>query len=115
MYIACGQDVALVANSHMGFSTCEVTQAGDVYFSAYLSSILVGTVGGGTSFGTARECLEMLDCYGANKAKKFAEIVAATALAGEISVCISIVNGTYVYAHESLGKNRPGTQLSNLS
>jgi hydroxymethylglutaryl-CoA reductase (NADPH) len=107
LYMACGQDVALVANSHIGISTCEVTKSGDLYFSAYLSSLLLGTIGGGTEFGTAKECLSMLGCYGAGKANKLAEIVAATALAGEISICASVVNGTYVYAHEKLGKNRP--------
>jgi hydroxymethylglutaryl-CoA reductase (NADPH) len=107
IYIACGQDVGLVANSHVGISTCEVTKAGDLYFSAHLTNILCGTVGGGTSFGTAKECLAMLDCVGSGKAKKFAEIIAATALAGEIGICASIVNGTYVFAHETFGRNKP--------
>lgn len=109
IFIACGQDVASVANSHVGISTCEVTKSGDLYFSAYLSNILVGTVGGGTSFGTARECLQMMGCLGSNKSMKFAEIVAATALAGEIAICASIVNGTYVLAHETFGRNRPSS------
>lgn len=107
MYIACGQDVALVANSHVGVTTCEVTKTGDTYFSVYLSNLLVGTVGGGTAFGTGRECLEILGCYGSDKVYKFAEIVAAMALAGEIAICAAIVNGTYVLAHETFGKNRP--------
>lgn len=107
LYIACGQDVGLVANSHVGISTCETTKDGNLYFSAYLSNVLVGTVGGGTSFGTAKECLSMLDCVGTGKADKFAEIVAASALAGEIAICASIVNGTYVFAHETFGRNRP--------
>ena len=68
---------------------------------------IAGTVGGGTSFGTARECLETLGCYGNGKSKRFAEIIAATAMAGEISLMISIVNGTYIYAHETFGRNRP--------
>jgi hydroxymethylglutaryl-CoA reductase len=53
---------------------------------AYFPSMFAATVGGGTSFGTtARECLETLGCYGSGKSKRFAEIIAATALAGEIS------------------------------
>lgn len=107
MFIACGQDVASVANSHIGMSSCEVTANGDLYFCATLPSILVGTVGGGTSFGTARDCLQMLRCLGSGHSNKFAEIVAATALAGEIAICASIVNGTYVLAHETFGRNRP--------
>ncbi len=107
IFIACGQDVASVANSHVGISTCEVNKNGDLYFSVYLSNILVGTVGGGTGFGTAKECLHMLGCFGSGKSQKLAEIIAATALAGEIAICASIVNGTYVFAHETFGRNRP--------
>ncbi|MFN0117847.1 MAG: hydroxymethylglutaryl-CoA reductase [Elusimicrobiota bacterium] len=107
IFIATGQDVASVANSHIGISTCEVTASGDMYFSVYLSSLLIGTVGGGTSLKTAAECLSLMDCLGENKAKKLAEIITVTALAGEISICAAIVNGTYVLAHELLGRNKP--------
>jgi hydroxymethylglutaryl-CoA reductase len=44
---------------------------------------------------------------GNGKSKRFAEIIAATAMAGEISHMISIVNGTNIYAHETFGRNRP--------
>jgi hydroxymethylglutaryl-coenzyme A reductase len=47
-------------------------------FSPYFPSMVAATVGGGTSFGTARECLETLECYGNGKSKRFAEIIAAT-------------------------------------
>jgi hydroxymethylglutaryl-CoA reductase (NADPH) len=67
----------------------------------------VGTVGGGTGLGTQKECLEILGCYGKGKAKKFAEIVASVVLAGEISIGASIVNGSFVAAHEAKGRNRP--------
>jgi len=69
--------------------------------------MFAATVGGGTSFGTARECLETLECYGNGKPKRFAEIIGATVMAGEISLMTSIVNGTYIYAHETFGTNRP--------
>ncbi len=107
LYIACGQDVATVANSSSGITNFEVTKSGDLYVSIYLPSILVGTVGGGTHYGTAKECLNILGCLGTGKAKKFAEVVAAVALAGEIAITVSIVNGTYVDAHEIFGRNRP--------
>jgi hydroxymethylglutaryl-CoA reductase (NADPH) len=100
--IACGLDVALVANSHWANVTCEATKNGDLCFSAYLRSMLATTVGRGTSCGTARECLETLGCYGNGKSKRFAEIFAATAMAGEISLMISMVNGTCIYAHENI-------------
>ena len=59
------------------------------------------------AFGTARECLETLGNYGNGNSKRFAEIIAATAMAGEISLMTSIVNGTYIYAHETFARNRP--------
>jgi len=73
----------------------------------HLTNVLSGTVGGGTAFGTAGECLKMIGCAGSGKAYKFAEVVAAVALAGEIGICASVVNGTYVLAHETFGRNRP--------
>lgn len=105
--IACGQDAALVGNTHLAVLGCEVTKAGDLYFSIYLPSVFAATVGGGTAFGTSRECLEILGCYGAGKSKRLAEIITATAMAGEISLMTSVVNGTYVFAHETFGRNRP--------
>ncbi len=49
----------------------------------------------------------MLDCYGKGKVLKFAEIVAATILCGEISLSGAIVSEEWVDAHDSYGRNRP--------
>ncbi len=107
LFAACGQDIADVSTSHIGISMCEVTESGDLYVSTYVPNLFVGTVGGGTGLGTQRECLEILGCYGSGKVKKFAEIVGATVLAGEIAVLAALTNGTYVEAHERYGRNRP--------
>ena len=107
MFIACGQDVANVVNSSVGITDFEVTDRGDLYASVTLPSLTVATVGGGTALGTARECLEMLGCAGAGQAPKLAEIVAATLLAGELSMGAAIASGEYVAAHETYGRNRP--------
>jgi hydroxymethylglutaryl-CoA reductase len=40
-----------------------------------------------------RECLELLGCYGVGEVRKLAEIVAATALCGELSLGSAIVAG----------------------
>ncbi|MEM8962797.1 MAG: hypothetical protein AAGD38_15035, partial [Acidobacteriota bacterium] len=66
-----------------------------------------GTVGGGTGFGTSREALAVLDCVGAGKARKLAEILTAMALAGELSMAAAIAAGDMVQAHENYGRNRP--------
>jgi hydroxymethylglutaryl-CoA reductase (NADPH) len=107
LFIACGQDVANVANSAVGVTSFEVLPGGDLYASVTLPSLTVATVGGGTGLGTARECLEMLGCAGDGKAPKLAEIAAATVLAGELSMGAAIASGELVDAHEAYGRNRP--------
>jgi hydroxymethylglutaryl-CoA reductase (NADPH) len=107
LFIACGQDVANVVNSAVGITSFEVLPKGDLYASVTLPALTVATVGGGTGLGTARECLEMLGCVGAGTAPKLAEIVAATLLAGELSMGAAIASGEFVDAHEEYGRNRP--------
>jgi len=107
IFIACGQDVANIANSAVGITNFEVTGDGDLYASVTLPSLTVATVGGGTGLGTSRECLEMLGCTGSGCAAKFAEIVAAAILAGELSMGSAIASEELVQAHESYGRNRP--------
>jgi hydroxymethylglutaryl-CoA reductase (NADPH) len=112
VFIACGQDVANVVNSSVGITDFEATPEGDLYASVTLPSLTVATVGGGTQLGTGRECLEMLGCAGAGRAAKFAEIVAATLLAGELSMGAAIASGEFVAAHETYGRNRPKEMLN---
>ena len=107
IFIACGQDVANIANSAVGITNFEVTGDGDLYASVTLPSLTVATIGGGTGLGTSRECLEMIGCTGRGCAAKFAEIVAATILAGELSMGSAIASDEFVQAHETFGRNRP--------
>jgi hydroxymethylglutaryl-CoA reductase (NADPH) len=106
IFIATGQDVANVVNSACGITNFELADQG-LYVSLTLPALSVATVGGGTSLGTQRECLEMLDCYGSGKSSKFAEIVAAALLGGEISMGAAIASGEFAAAHEHYGRNRP--------
>lgn len=108
MFIALGQDVANVVNAATGITNLEVLESGDFYASVTLPSLTVATVGGGTALGTSRECLQMLGCVGAGRAAKLAEIVAASLLAGELSIGAAIASGEFVAAHEQYGRNRPG-------
>lgn len=107
IFIACGQDVANIVNSAVGITNFEVDQSGDLYASVTLPSLTVATVGGGTGLRTSRECLEVLGCAGSRQAPKFAEIIAATLLAGELSMGAAIASGEFVAAHETYGRNRP--------
>jgi hydroxymethylglutaryl-CoA reductase (NADPH) len=107
MFIACGQDVANVAESSAAAVYAEITPAGDYYYSITLLSLIVATYGGGTGLPTQRECLEMMDCYGKDRVKKFAEIVAATVLCGELSLGTAVIADEWVASHEQYGRNRP--------
>ncbi len=106
MFIACGQDVANVAESSAGFVHGELKPNGDYYFSVTIPALIVATYGGGTGLPTQRECLEVMGCYGDGKALKFAEIVAATVLCGELSLSSAIVADQWVSSHDKLGRNR---------
>ena len=106
MFIATGQDVANVSESSAGVLYTEVTDEGDLYISLTIPSLIVATYGGGTGIGTQREALEVMDCYGRNRVMKFAEIVAAVALSGEISLASAISSSDWVSSHEKYGRNR---------
>ncbi|MCG3113872.1 MAG: hypothetical protein MCM46_18870 [Candidatus Manganitrophus sp. SB1] len=106
LFIACGQDVANVVDSHVGVSNFEETDGGDLYLSLKLPNLFVGTVGGGAELASQRECLELIDCYGNGKVEKFSEIAAATSLAGELAVCANVANGKFVNAHRTYGRKQ---------
>jgi hydroxymethylglutaryl-CoA reductase (NADPH) len=107
MFIATGQDVANVSESHAGIVYSQLLENGDYYWSITLTSLIVASYGGGTGLATQRECLEMMGCYGNGKSDKFAEICAAVVLAGETSLTGAIMRGDWVSSHDKLGRNRP--------
>ena len=106
IFIATGQDVANIAESHAAISYARLLENGDYYWSITLTSLIVGTYGGGTALPTQRECLELMGCYGKDKVKKLAEICAGTTLAGEVSLTCAVLAGNWVNSHERLGRNR---------
>ncbi|UDY22376.1 hydroxymethylglutaryl-CoA reductase [Nocardioides sp. Kera G14] len=107
IFIATGQDVANVAESSALYGFSELLPNGDFYASVTLPSLIVATYGGGTGLATQRECLELLGCYGTGGVHKLAEIIAATVLAGELSLGSAVVAEEWVQAHDDLGRNRP--------
>jgi hydroxymethylglutaryl-CoA reductase (NADPH) len=106
LFIATGQDEANVAESHAGITYGQLLENGDYYWSVTLPAVICATYGGGTGLPTQRECLELLGCYGTGKADKFAEIVAAVVLAGDVSLTSAVLAGDWVTSHEALGRNR---------
>jgi hydroxymethylglutaryl-CoA reductase (NADPH) len=108
LFIACGQDVACVAEASAGVTRAECTPAGDLRISVTLPNLIVGSVGGGTRLPTARECLAMLRCAGDGGGDKLAEIACAVALAGEIALIGAMAGGAYAAGHANHGRARGG-------
>lgn len=104
IFIATGQDAACVSESSIGITRMEALSDGSLYASVTLPNLMVGTVGGGTSLPTQKECLEIMDCYGEGKSRQFAEIVGAVLLAGELSIAAALSAGHFSAAHQKLGR-----------
>ncbi len=77
----------------------------DLHMSVTMPSIEVGTVGGGTHLQGQSSCLNMLGIKGSSTerpgahAEKLARIVAATVLAGELSLMSALAAGHLVKSH----------------
>ena len=105
LYVACGQDPAQIVNASIGFVHVERVGDDALHIAVRLPNVVLGTVGGGTSLPTQRECLEILGCEGEGKARKLAEIVGCTLLCGELGIASALASGRFAQAHE---QNRGG-------
>ncbi len=103
LFLATGQDEAHIVEGSLGITVAQEDE-GDLYFSVTLPDVPLATFGGGTRLETARECLEIMDAYGSGKVGKFAEIVAGTVLAGELSLLGALGAGHLARAHRELGR-----------
>jgi hydroxymethylglutaryl-CoA reductase (NADPH) len=109
VFTATGQDVAQVVEGAMGVTAVELRGSDGVFASVYLPDVPVGVVGGGTALGPQKEALSMLgvaprpDEPGAGSLR-FAEILGATVLAGELSLLAAFTSGDLAGAHERLGR-----------
>jgi hydroxymethylglutaryl-CoA reductase (NADPH) len=108
IFLATGQDMAQVVESSSGYTWTEVRENG-IYISVTLTSLEVGTVGGGTRLPTQKEALSIMGVYGSgnppgSNAKKFAEIITSTVLAGELNLLSALANKELGKAHLKLGR-----------
>ena len=104
LYLACGQDIACVAESATGITRMELDGNRDLYVSVTLPNVMVGTVGGGTGLPSASACLEILGLAGTGNSKALAEVCGATVLAGEISIIGAFCSGDFARAHHALSR-----------
>jgi len=113
LFIATGQDAAQVVESSECITYGETTESGDLYISVTLPTLEIGTVGGGTGLPTQQKALEILGVWGSGdppgtNALKFAEIVASTVLAGELSLMSALAARHLAESHMRLGRGGRG-------
>ena len=84
IFAATGQDLGMVGTSSMAHGTSRRVEGG-LHVSIRFPGLEVGTIGGGTTLPTAREWLALMGCAGPGKVYRLAQLVAAAALALEIS------------------------------
>jgi hydroxymethylglutaryl-CoA reductase (NADPH) len=105
IFTATGQDIGMVGTSSMAHGTA-LRVDGGLHVSIRLPGLEVATIGGGTTLPYARSWLRLLGCAGAGKVYRLAQIVAAAALALEISASAAMASAgsrEFFRAHHQLG------------
>jgi hydroxymethylglutaryl-CoA reductase (NADPH) len=109
LFLATGQDVACVSEAAVGITRFEARPDGGLYAAVTLPNLIVGTVGGGTKLPTQSACLDILGLRGAGHGRALAEVAAALALAGELSIIGALSAGHFSRAHEKLARHKAPT------
>jgi hydroxymethylglutaryl-CoA reductase (NADPH) len=105
IFTATGQDIGMVGTSSMAHGTGRRVDGG-FHCSIRFPGLEVGTVGGGTTLPSAHDWLTLLGCAGPGKVYRFAQIVAAAALALEISASAAMASAgseNFFRAHQERG------------
>jgi hydroxymethylglutaryl-CoA reductase (NADPH) len=108
IFAATGQDLGMVGTSSMCHGVGRKVEDG-LHVSIRLPGLEVSTVGGGTTLPYARSWLALMDCAGAGKVYRFAQIVAAATLALEISASAAMAtagSANFFKAHFERGGMR---------
>ena len=112
LFIACGQDAACVAEAAVGVTRFEPRDDGGLYAAVTLPNVIVGTVGGGTALPSQKACLDILGLAGPGHARALAEVAAALALAGELSIIGAMAAGHFTRAHQRLARGDPAPPVA---
>ncbi|KAG0708040.1 hydroxymethylglutaryl-coenzyme A reductase-domain-containing protein [Suillus ampliporus] len=120
VFLATGQDPAQNVESSNCMTLMEPTNDGeDLLMTVSMPSIEVGTVGGGTVLGPQGSVLEMLGIKGAHpttpghNAQRLACIIAASVMAGELSLLSALAAGHLVRAHLVHNRSQANTPTSS--
>ena len=108
VFLATGQDIAEVVESSSGYTWAE-DRGGDLYFGITMPSLEVGTVGGGTQLAPQSEALGLMGVHRSGSTPgqssvRFAEVLCAVTLAGELNVLCALSAGRFSEAHRRLGR-----------
>ncbi len=106
LFLATGQDVASISEAAVGVTRFNVNDDGSLHVTVTLPNLIVGTVGGGAGLATQQACLDLMGLGGAGKARAFAEVCCALALAGEISIIAAITAGEFARAHQKRARGK---------
>jgi len=105
VFAATGQDLGMVGTSSMAHGTARCVPGG-LHASIRFPGLEVGTVGGGSTLPSARDWLATIGCAGPGKVYRLAQIVAAAALALEISASAAMATAgseNFFRAHHERG------------
>jgi len=105
VFAATGQDLGMVGTSSMAHGTARRIDGG-LHASIRFPGLEVGTVGGGTTLPSARDWLASIGCAGGGRVYRFAQVVAAAALALEISASAAMATAgseNFFRAHHERG------------
>ncbi|PGH08700.1 hydroxymethylglutaryl-CoA reductase (NADPH) [Polytolypa hystricis UAMH7299] len=112
IFLATGQDPAQNVESSNCITIMKNVN-GNLQISVSMPSIEVGTIGGGTILEGQSAMLDMLGVRGSHhttpgeNARRLARIVAASVLAGELSLCSALAAGHLVQAHMAHNRAPP--------
>ncbi|KAJ5137540.1 hypothetical protein N7526_003773 [Penicillium atrosanguineum] len=117
IFLATGQDPAQNVESSSCITTMK-NNNGDLQIAVSMPSIEVGTIGGGTILEAQGAMLDLLGVRGAHtttpgeNARQLSRIIAASVLAGELSLCAALAAGHLVRAHMAHNRSAAPTRSS---
>ncbi|KAJ5773446.1 Hydroxymethylglutaryl-CoA reductase class I/II substrate-binding [Penicillium paradoxum] len=117
IFLATGQDPAQNVESSSCITTMK-NNNGNLQIAVSMPSIEVGTIGGGTILEAQGAMLDLLGVRGAHatspgeNARQLSRIIAASVLAGELSLCAALAAGHLVKAHMAHNRSAAPTRSS---
>ncbi|KAJ5236279.1 hypothetical protein N7489_006370 [Penicillium chrysogenum] len=117
IFLATGQDPAQNVESSSCITTMK-NNNGNLQIAVSMPSIEVGTIGGGTILEAQGAMLDLLGVRGAHStspgenARQLSRIIAASVLAGELSLCAALAAGHLVKAHMAHNRSAAPTRSS---